>query len=272
MLPIVLPGARLRFSPCSPAEVRIGDVLLVERSARLVAHRVVARTAEGIVLHGDGHKQPDVLVHPAEVLARADGVPLFRSQLPLPPPIAAPLNRALGAAGRSLTAVRGTAGRHVKAVWNGARRVSWVGAARSSLQPFRVVRFDASHVEMARELMLRAKQRPTADALSEWRRAAAFDGAAAWLAASGERTVGWLVAIDAGDAHRLRLWVGLLHRGLGIASSLVESAISLAEERGWSRLRIACSEASAEWLAKRGFVRVGGSGAVQQLERVIGSR
>lgn len=275
MFPIVLPGTRLRFVPCAAPKVRVGDVVLVARGRSLVAHRVLSISDGGIVMQGDGHARPDPTVAPEDVLGRAAGVPLGRTQIALPEGIAGPLNRAAGWTGRQLTRGRSAVGRRIDGAWGVGRRVGWLRHLRRFLQPYRLELWDSSHPAQARELLLRATERPTAAALERWRRAREGADAVAWVAIDGSEVVGWAIAarVGASDTFELRLWVARSYRGLGIASALLDRVLGTAEARRWRCLRIECRPPTAAWLQTRGFEPTASpTGSAVTLERVIGPR
>lgn len=74
MLPSILPGDTLVVESVSPAQVRLGDVVLVQRQGRLCAHRVV--DMEGgpenprWITQGDALPAPDAPVSRDELLGR----------------------------------------------------------------------------------------------------------------------------------------------------------------------------------------------------------
>ncbi len=74
MLPSVWPGDTLLVERVSPDQVRIGDVVLVGRDARLCAHRVVSveegSRTPGWITQGDANPAPDQSVSRDELLGR----------------------------------------------------------------------------------------------------------------------------------------------------------------------------------------------------------
>jgi hypothetical protein len=61
MFPVFQPGDRMKFVPCTAAEVRRGDVIVFRPPGedRLVVHRVVETGPGGIRTKGDGSDRPD---------------------------------------------------------------------------------------------------------------------------------------------------------------------------------------------------------------------
>ena len=53
MRPLFAPGDMLRAVPARAADVRPGDVLIVETDGQLLCHRLVYATATSLVLRGD---------------------------------------------------------------------------------------------------------------------------------------------------------------------------------------------------------------------------
>lgn len=73
MLPALHPGDVLDFEACVHAQMQPGEVVLFRRGERLVIHRVLERTADGLLTQGDGLARPDVPVDAADVLGRLVG-------------------------------------------------------------------------------------------------------------------------------------------------------------------------------------------------------
>ncbi|MGM0574449.1 MAG: hypothetical protein ACQEXJ_01770 [Myxococcota bacterium] len=70
MWPLVRPGTVVAIQPCEPASVRRGDVVLAEAERSLVLHRVVAATADEVLLEGDARRTPDGWVPRSHILGR----------------------------------------------------------------------------------------------------------------------------------------------------------------------------------------------------------
>ncbi|HEY2345783.1 MAG TPA: S24/S26 family peptidase [Xanthomonadaceae bacterium] len=73
MLPALHPGDVLDFASCAYPQVEPGEVVLFRRDDRIVIHRVVARTAAGLLTQGDGLAQLDAPVAAADLLGRLVG-------------------------------------------------------------------------------------------------------------------------------------------------------------------------------------------------------
>jgi signal peptidase I len=72
MLPSVWPGDILFIERCLMREIAVGDIVLFARQGKLVAHRVLHKTAAGdnphAITRGDALLSPDDAVSPAELL------------------------------------------------------------------------------------------------------------------------------------------------------------------------------------------------------------
>lgn len=94
MRPLLVPGTILVVQPCGADDVRMGDVVVARAtSGRVVAHRLVARDGDALVLRGDALEAPDPPIAPSDVLGRAVAVHRFGVVLPLD----ASFGRAMGA-------------------------------------------------------------------------------------------------------------------------------------------------------------------------------
>lgn len=68
MLPTVLPGDILSFRTCQPDSLAPGGIVLIRRDGRLFAHRLLARTPDGLLTQGDSLPQPDPSTPAADFL------------------------------------------------------------------------------------------------------------------------------------------------------------------------------------------------------------
>lgn len=68
MLPAIAPGDLLTFRACAADEVEPGQILLVRRPERLVAHRMMERQAGALLTRGDALASPDAPVAAIDVL------------------------------------------------------------------------------------------------------------------------------------------------------------------------------------------------------------
>ena len=76
MLPALRPGDVVEFHSLAASDAMVGDVVLFRREGGLVAHRVVAAAADGLITQGASLDAPDPVVAYADVLGR--GVLLTR--------------------------------------------------------------------------------------------------------------------------------------------------------------------------------------------------
>lgn len=70
MLPMLLPGVKVRIAPCNAAEMRRGDIVVFVRGDAYVAHRVLRNTGSSLLCHGDGVAIADGYVPYANVVGR----------------------------------------------------------------------------------------------------------------------------------------------------------------------------------------------------------
>lgn len=70
MRPLFAPGDTVRAVPARPADVRPGDVVLVDDDGALVAHRLIYATATALVLRGDASDDYDPPRPPAALVGR----------------------------------------------------------------------------------------------------------------------------------------------------------------------------------------------------------
>lgn len=96
MRPLLVPGCVLTVQPCDASALRVGDVVVARAGGRAVAHRLVARRADGtIVLRGDALVSCDPPVRPDDVLGRAVRVRRGAVSVALQTPVARIVGRAL---------------------------------------------------------------------------------------------------------------------------------------------------------------------------------
>jgi hypothetical protein len=95
MWPALRPGDVALFA--APGAPRPGDVCLAVVDGRLVAHRLIAREGDRLLLRGDAMPAADPPVAPAAVVGRLVAVRRAGRELPWPPPAHAFYVRALRA-------------------------------------------------------------------------------------------------------------------------------------------------------------------------------
>jgi phage repressor protein C with HTH and peptisase S24 domain len=79
MRPLFAPGDALVVRPATVADVRPGDVVLVERHGRLCAHRLMRITPATLELRGDDLPAPDPPLPHAALLGRVEVPPSPRA-------------------------------------------------------------------------------------------------------------------------------------------------------------------------------------------------
>jgi GNAT superfamily N-acetyltransferase len=264
MAPVLAPGAELEVAACGREDVRPGDVVLVLRGAdRTALHRVIRVEAGCVVTRGDGLRAEDPPVSRDDVIGRAIGVPLGRSQLRVRDALARPLNRGLGASAHALVALRSmVAGSRLRAPL--VRGLDAFAGARRVMQPYKVVSLGPDWAHRLDELERWATGLPTEGAREAWRKALEGRGDAGIAIDARGRPVGWLLAsLGQGDAWELRLWVEPGRRRLGIGTALFDRTLARAASRGCELLR---ARQHAEFWAHRGFrARADGEGLERQL-------
>ena len=78
MVPMLLPGKKLRVSKCNPSELRRGDIALFDRGGdALIAHRVVANDGASVVFRGDSTLEEDGRIDYANVIGKVVGASIL---------------------------------------------------------------------------------------------------------------------------------------------------------------------------------------------------
>ena len=105
MIPFLLDGDVVHIQPAAPGDVRVGDVICYEPwPGRLFVHRVVARTADGLVAKGDALTYSETVTD-AALLGRVVRVERDRRTRDLDTPLARGANRLVAAASPVLSGV-----------------------------------------------------------------------------------------------------------------------------------------------------------------------
>jgi hypothetical protein len=105
MIPFLLDGDDVVVRPATPAEVRVGDVICYEPwPGRLFLHRVVARTADGLVAKGDALTYSETIPD-AALLGRVTRVERDGRTRRLDTPLARTLNRLIAGCSPVLSGV-----------------------------------------------------------------------------------------------------------------------------------------------------------------------
>jgi signal peptidase I len=85
MMPAIRPGDLISVERAGVSEIFPGDIVVFAREGRLIAHRVVARTArpgEGyLVTRGDRTRRNDALVSSVELIGRVSHIERGRSRV-----------------------------------------------------------------------------------------------------------------------------------------------------------------------------------------------
>jgi hypothetical protein len=120
MIPFLLDGDVVVIEPAAAADVRVGDVICYEPwPGRLFVHRVVARTADGLVAKGDALTYSET-VPDAALLGRVTGVERGARARRLDTPLARALNRTVAGVSPVLSGVLPVAlwaWRRIRTVW-----------------------------------------------------------------------------------------------------------------------------------------------------------
>jgi hypothetical protein len=72
MRPLFPPGSTVRVFPASAADVRVGDVVLVELEGQLVAHRLIQASGGRSVTRGDSMPVADAPLPATAIVGRVE--------------------------------------------------------------------------------------------------------------------------------------------------------------------------------------------------------
>ncbi len=81
MRPLLVPPCSVRVDPTSAAEVRAGDVVVLDLGERLLCHRLVYKTADRVITRGDDCFADDDPLPLDAVVGRVDVPPSPRALL-----------------------------------------------------------------------------------------------------------------------------------------------------------------------------------------------
>ncbi|MCC6876745.1 MAG: GNAT family N-acetyltransferase [Sandaracinaceae bacterium] len=242
MLPWLWPGTRVRVEP--GAEVREGDIVVLERAGGVVAHRILACSSRGWIVRGDYYG--DTIELGEAPLGRVTALHVG---------MWVPLPRAISVAQSRLTpwTARGAP------LWQLARRVARLGglAARRA-ERAEVVLFADAHRRLLRPYFYERNRRPTAAALASWD---LLLGARSFaiVAIDRSRIVGHaLLALEPdGRALTTDWWIAAPLRGLGLGRRVARRMLEESDRRGVERVVVhARPENPSHALARSlGFVR-----------------
>jgi signal peptidase I len=100
MWPLLRAGDAVIVQPIEPAAIRIGDVLVAQRGAESITHRLIAIEGKQWVMRGDNAIWADAPVGRAKCVGRVETIERGAYQIDLAQPQWAQLNRRLGQIGR----------------------------------------------------------------------------------------------------------------------------------------------------------------------------
>ena len=101
MRPLLRPGDGVLVQPIEPVAGRMGDILVVQRGAELITHRLIDVTGEGWVLRGDNAILADAPVASSDCIGRVIAIERGARRLDLTQPPWPSLNDRLGRVGRA---------------------------------------------------------------------------------------------------------------------------------------------------------------------------
>jgi ribosomal protein S18 acetylase RimI-like enzyme len=235
MLPVLLPGITLEFTPVSPTACRRGDVVLVRTGTGLIAHRWVGGSPGRWVLQGDNYDEPDTPVGDAQVLGRAVGFPIGRWSLELPRAdlVARALVRGLPALRRVERLTRAVG----RSTWRRAQRwPMWRPVRACTIRPL-----CDDDLPAFRQLALRSGTRPDSAYLRSWRAILDEPRSVGYVAHARHRIVGYFSirasSADPAIGYVGMLWVDRWYRGAGVGTRLLSAAIEHVRPLGYRELQ-----------------------------------
>ncbi len=247
MRPWIRPGARLRFVPATPQQVKRGEVLLVERDGTLLAHRLIGRQGPWLLLRSDAsvgrgpaHTER---IHERSLLGRVEGLPLGERCWPLPRAIALLLQRPLLAAfpTRWLHRLERRLHAWAKRRPHGLQRL--LGTAHLRM-------LTPEDLPQVRSWLLATGRRPDASLVTRWRERLARRTEAVWAMSSNQGHIHWLAVQDGlrdGDVSHLSLpalpW---RLQGRSFERELLERALTRAASAQARELRILLPPGASE--------------------------
>ncbi|MGF1465865.1 MAG: S24/S26 family peptidase [Sandaracinaceae bacterium] len=246
MLPAVLPGTLVLFEPVRFCAVRRGDLVLLLRGPRLLAHRVVAKDPRGLTTAGDHAEGVDGAARPGEVLGRAVSLTLGPVSLAGPRPLTRVANRWIGRLSRPLAARLPP----LRAWGAAAARPRWVRRLRALQGEIEVG--PAADAGLFREACRRRGRWVSADAAAR----ALRERPRPILAVARRRPVGWVLPTvdpETPSTVDLDLWLEPLWRGLGVGGRLLEAAAAEARSAGALTVRLTTPWPAGRWMLRRGF-------------------
>lgn len=233
MLPTIWPGANVVVERCQMSDLVLGDVALVRRDETFVAHRLIAYRDGRCVFQGDFFDEPEVSLHERQVLGRVASLQVGALSLRVPPAMRTVVNRALLGIMPGLRRMGHRMAPRARAMVERTRRGSVLRRLRKRrLQPWHIEVFGPEHALALRRALLVRGLRPTTRSLAPWE-----------ICLRSEHDLGLVVIAERTESivgyartHRpperkhgvvgiYDVWVRGSHRGLGIASKLIESCV-----------------------------------------------
>jgi len=136
MAPLIEPGDVVLVRHARLADLRRGDLLLIEQEGAFLVHRLVAADAHGVRTKGDNASHADSPIAPQDVLGHVVAVEKDGRRIDLGVGRWLLVNRLLGLLGWGEVQLF-TAGRVVKRRLVGAQSGRWTGLAGLAAAPFR---------------------------------------------------------------------------------------------------------------------------------------
>lgn len=266
MLPTIWPGSRAHVCPCDPADLVLGDVVVVRQGHTLLAHRLIALREGRWICQGDFFDEPDAAVEADQILGRIASLHLGGYSLHPPPKVRRSVNHALLRITPELRAVSRLAISALRQGTQRANRSPVLRRARAYFQPWFISAARSEHLPAVKRALLFRGVRPSRPLVESWRACVRRDQDVGLLALH-ERTsavLGYARVHRSGETWRHRvgifdLWVHPFHRGRGIATALLEEAIrSITQTPGLAdAVEVMADVAASGGPAHRAFLRNG---------------
>jgi signal peptidase I len=74
MRPLLRTGDWVQVEAVTPVALKLGDIIVVQRGAELITHRVLSHDAQGWRTHGDNTRVIDRVVQPEEIVGRVSAI------------------------------------------------------------------------------------------------------------------------------------------------------------------------------------------------------
>jgi signal peptidase I len=96
MRPLLRAGDWVIIEAATPAALRFGDIIVVQRGKELITHRVVAQDEQGWHTHGDNTRMLDQVVRAEEIVGRVSAIERGSQRVELQSPHWQTANRWIG--------------------------------------------------------------------------------------------------------------------------------------------------------------------------------